>query len=392
MGAMGGVPDGASLREMLMRILMERSKAWYPVPNYRQGKICHGLRERMISDWLLLLGTAATLSFALTAAVRHYAITRDLLDIPNARSSHSLPTPRGGGVAIVFTFLLAAGLGWRQGALSVDLFYGLFSAGGLVALVGFLDDHGHIAARWRLLAHFSAAATALYWLNGMPALDMGVAHVNSLLILNALGMLYLVWVLNLYNFMDGIDGLAALQAITTCLSACALYGLAGNVELMAAPALLAMAVSGFLVWNFPPAKIFMGDAGSGFLGLVLGVMAIQAASTLSDYFWVWCILMGAFIVDATFTLLRRCLNGSKVYEAHRTHAYQYAARRTGSHLTVTLGVALINIFWLLPVAAAVLFWKLNGIMGVVVSYVPLILLAIHYQAGKKEALRAGELP
>lgn len=345
----------------------------------------------MIGNWLLLLVAAAVLSFALTAAVRHYAITRKLMDIPNARSSHTLPTPRGGGVAIVFTFLLAAGLGWHQGLLASDLFGGLLSAGGLVALVGFLDDHGHIAARWRLLAHFTAAAIALFWLDGMPALDLGIAQINAFWLVNALGMLYLVWLLNLYNFMDGIDGLAALQAVITCLSACALYGLAGHVQLMVPPALLAMAVSGFLVWNFPPARIFMGDAGSGFLGLALGVMAIQAASTFANYFWVWCILMGVFIVDATFTLLRRCLSGSKVYEAHRTHAYQYAARRAGSHLVVTAGVALINIFWLLPIAAAVLFWGLNGITGVVVSYVPLVLLAIRYNAGKKEAPTVGVL-
>lgn len=373
--------------ECFCLMLMGPKKIWYHIAHYCREAIYYGWHSRMINSGLLV-ATALT-SYALTGIVRHYAITRKLMDIPNARSSHSLPTPRGGGVAIVFTFLLSACLGWQQGALAGDLVWGLLSGGGLVALVGFLDDHGHIAARWRLLAHFTAAAMALYWLQGMPALEMGFAQVNAFWVLNALGLLYLVWLLNLYNFMDGIDGLAALQALTTCLSACVLYGVAGHLELMAAPALLAMAVSGFLVWNFPPARIFMGDAGSGFLGLILGVMAIQAASTLADYFWVWCILLGVFIVDATFTLLRRCLNGSKVYEAHRTHAYQYAARRAGSHLAVTTIVALINLLWLLPIAVAVLFWGLNGIAGVVVSYTPLVLLAIRYQAGKKEAPTGG---
>jgi Fuc2NAc and GlcNAc transferase len=336
----------------------------------------------MISGWLLAVSTL--LSFILTGAMRRYALSRKLMDIPNMRSSHSIPTPRGGGVAIVLTFLLVAGLAWQQGILPLSILCCLAGAGGIVAIVGFLDDLGHIAARWRLLAHFVAAAVALYWLNGMPPLDLGVTQVSAFWIVNALGLFYLVWLLNLYNFMDGIDGLAAFQAVTTCLSACLLYRLTGHAELMAPPALLAMAVTGFLIWNFPPAKIFMGDAGSGFLGLALAVMAIQAASSLADYFWVWCILMGVFIVDATFTLCRRCLSGSKVYEAHRTHAYQYAARRTGSHLIVTAAVVMINFFWLLPVSAAVLFWGLNGVVGVVVSYVPLIFLAIRYQAGQKE--------
>jgi Fuc2NAc and GlcNAc transferase len=362
---------------------MVAAKPWYPVAHLLPGKECHELRERMISGWLIAV--ALLMSGALTGAVRHYAITRELMDIPNARSSHSMPTPRGGGVAIVFTFLCAAAFAWQQGTLASPLLGCLLAAGGLVAIVGFLDDHGHIAARWRLLAHFAAAGMALYGLGGMPALTLGPFRLDAFWALNILGLLFLVWMLNLYNFMDGIDGLASVQAMTTCLSACMLYGFVEEQALIAAPALLAAAVGGFLVWNFPPAKIFMGDAGSGFLGIVLGALAIHAATVQPKYFWVWCILMGVFIVDATFTLVRRCLNGSKVYEAHRTHAYQYASRSTGSHRVVTLSVGLINLCWLLPIAAAVAFWGLNGVTGVAVSYVPLLWLAFHYQAGKNEA-------
>jgi Fuc2NAc and GlcNAc transferase len=336
----------------------------------------------MINGWLLVI--ALVFSFALTGGVRHYAIVREVLDIPNARSSHSIPTPRGGGAAIVCTFLLASGLACYLGSVTGPMFYGLLSAGSLVAIVGFLDDHGHIAALWRLLAHFAAAAIALFWLGGMPELDFGLFRLNGFEVLTPLGLFYLVWMLNLYNFMDGIDGLAATQAVTCCLSASLLYGFSGHFELLAQPVLLAMAAGGFLVWNFPPAKIFMGDAGSGFLGLALGVMALQASTVIPDFFWVWCIIMGVFIVDATFTLSRRCLTGSRIYEAHRTHAYQYAARSTGSHRTVTLTVALINLFWLLPMAAAVVFLGLNGVIGVAVSYVPLAWLAFHYKAGKPE--------
>jgi Fuc2NAc and GlcNAc transferase len=148
--------------------------------------------------------------------------------------------------------------------------------------------------------------------------------------------------------------------------------------------ILIMSVSGFLYWNFPPAKIFMGDAGSGFLGIVLGLLSLQAAWVSSQLFWCWLILLGVFVVDATFTLIRRLLRGEKVYEAHRSHAYQFASRRVGGHLPVTLAVALLNLCWLLPVALGVLLFDLDGFLALLVAYLPLVGLAVAYHAGAAE--------
>ncbi|WP_213876514.1 glycosyltransferase family 4 protein [Pseudomonas sp. dw_358] len=334
-------------------------------------------------DWWLA-GTIAAFSCVLTGIVRHYALARNLLDVPNARSSHVMPTPRGGGVAIVLGFVVATAWAYFQGEVGTWAIACFAGAGGIVAVVGFLDDHGHIAARWRLVAHFVASAIAMYALGGMPTLQLGSYALDPMWLRMAIGILFFVWMLNLYNFMDGIDGIAGVEAITVCASACLLYWLNGDEPLLTLPSLLAFAVLGFQVWNFPPAKIFMGDAGSGFLGFTLGVLAIQAAWTDPVYFWVWCILLGVFIVDATFTLLRRLLTGSKVYEAHRTHAYQYAARRAGSHWRVTLGVAVANVLWLLPIAVLVASGSLNGCVGVIVAYLPLVALAIFFEAGKRE--------
>lgn len=150
------------------------------------------------------------------------------------------------------------------------------------------------------------------------------------------------------------------------------------------PLLLAATVAGFLCWNFPPARIFMGDAGSGFLGMVLGLLALLAGWVNPLLFWGWLILLGVFVVDATFTLVRRLLRGDKVYQAHRSHAYQYATRHHGSHRTVTLAVAAINLGWLLPVAMVVVVFQLDGALGTLVAYVPLIVLALIYKAGEKE--------
>jgi Fuc2NAc and GlcNAc transferase len=165
-----------------------------------------------------------------------------------------------------------------------------------------------------------------------------------------------------------------------------LYWLADFNSLITLPLFLATSVLGFLCWNFPPARIFMGDAGSGFLGIILGLLSLQAAWLSQELLWMWLILLGVFVVDATVTLMRRLLRGDKVYEAHRSHAYQFAARRFGRHLPVTLAVIAINLFWLLPVAASVVLWEVDGALALVLAYIPLVLLAIKFHAGELEAV------
>lgn len=332
--------------------------------------------------WLMFAAAAASL--LMTAALRRYALSRSLLDIPNSRSSHTLPTPRGGGLAFVVAFLAGAlCLGWA-GAVDTELVTGVVGAGSLVALIGFMDDHGHIAARWRLLGHFLAAGWGLYWFGGMPPLLIFGLPLELAGLMTIIGLLYLVWLLNLYNFMDGIDAIASIEAICVCLGGCLLYLITGQAWASWLPLLLAVTVAGFLFWNFPPARIFMGDAGSGFLGLIIGLLALQAGWLNPLFFWGWLILSGVFVVDATFTLGRRLLRGDKVYEAHRSHAYQYASRQHGSHRAVSLAVALINLCWLLPVALVVVVMKIDGALGTLVAYVPLIVLAINYRAGARE--------
>ncbi|MCE1115126.1 MULTISPECIES: MraY family glycosyltransferase [Pseudomonas] len=336
----------------------------------------------MTQWWLAPL--VLLISLLMTAGLRRYALARSIIDIPNARSSHVVPTPRGGGVAIVVSFLLAlVGLG-AGGLLEAHAVLAVAGAGGLIAIIGFMDDHGHIAARWRLLGHFIAAAWGLFWLGGLPPLTVFGGEIDLGWAGSIIAAVYLVWLLNLYNFMDGIDGIASVEAICVCLGACGVYWLGGYEQLMVLPVILIMAVGGFLYWNFPPAKIFMGDAGSGFLGIALGLLSLQAAWVSSELFWCWLILLGVFIVDATFTLIRRLLRGDKVYEAHRSHAYQFASRRVGGHLPVTLAVALLTLCWLLPVAACVMLFDIDGFVGLLVAYVPLVGLALAYNAGGVE--------
>ena len=287
-------------------------------------------------------------------------------------------------MAIVLSFLAA--LLWMKssGLADSSATWSLVGAGASIAILGFLDDHGHIAARWRLLGHFSAAIWALLWIDGFPPLTVFGVEFQMGWLGHIFALLYLVWLLNLYNFMDGIDGIASVEAITTCLGACLLYVLVDAYALMAAPLVLAATVAGFLFWNFPPARIFMGDAGSGFLGIVLGVLSLQAAWVSSNLFYGWLILLGVFIVDATSTLLRRLLRGEKLYEAHRSHAYQYASRYYGSHLSVTLAVLLTNLLWLLPLACLAAMQIVDGWVALAIAYAPLVLLTLKFRAGQAE--------
>ena len=333
--------------------------------------------------WIVLV-IVLIASFFLTVVLRQYALKRSVMDIPNERSSHTVPTPRGGGVAIVLSFLVSLPILHSIGLLDSSVLWALLFGGAGIALLGFLDDHGHIAARWRLLGHFSAAIWALYCLGGLSTINIFGWNVNLFWFGSILAVFYIVWLLNLYNFMDGIDGLASIEAITTCVGGSILYILLGHTEHAFLPLVLVMAVAGFLLWNFPPAKIFMGDAGSGFLGFSLAVLSLQAAWVSPDLLLSWIILLGVFIVDATFTLFRRLLRGDKVYEAHRSHAYQYASRQYKGHKPVTLIVLAINIFWLFPISLLVGLDYVDGLLGLVIAFIPLFYLAYKFKAGAKE--------
>lgn len=336
---------------------------------------------------LFFLFFVACLSFCLTGLIRQYALKRQLIDVPNSRSSHSVPTPRGGGVAIVISFLISLPILLYFNLLSLKELLCFTTAGVIVAAIGFLDDHGHIAARWRLLAHFLAAGIGLYFLGGFPPIEIFGFELALGWLGNILAIVYLVWMLNLYNFMDGIDGIAGIEATTICVGGLFLYLIAGfgGFSEQFAVISLSLATLGFLIWNFPPAKIFMGDAGSGFIGLILGLFSVAAAHVDQSLFWGWIILLGVFIVDATVTLTRRAITGCAVYEAHRSHAYQYLSRKIKSHKKVSIGVGLINIFWLFPIATLVVLDSLDGLLGVIIGYLPLIFLAFLLKSGDAKA-------
>lgn len=321
------------------------------------------------------------LSFTLTYCVRRYALRKNIIDLPNFRSSHVAPTPRGGGLAIVLTFMLALFYCFINQLISFNEFF-IIGGGCLgIAILGFCDDHTHINSMLRLTIHFIAAIFIVFNLSDLSQ----VAVFNDLSLgffTNILAVLFLVWMLNLYNFMDGINGIASIEAISLGINLALIYGWYGSNNFI----LLAIAsiVSGFLFWNFPKAKIFMGDVGSSFLGFLFAVLALYALKMDFNLFLAWIICLGIFIVDATFTLVRRIFRGEKIYQAHRSHAYQYAARYFSSHTVVSLAILLINFVWLMPCALFVLNKSISPLLGLIIAYIPLIFLALYFKAGKAE--------
>jgi glycosyltransferase WbpL len=327
---------------------------------------------------------AFLLTIALTAVMRRLALAQGVLDVPNDRSSHQVPTPRGGGVAIaVSTAAASAILLWR-GALDLPLFLALTGGGMAVAFVGYLDDRRPLSARIRFVAHLAAGVWALACLGGLPSLRYG-DHLLSLGWLGyVVGALGVAWTLNLFNFMDGIDGIAASEAVFIVWGASVLALVTQATGVPAMGFVFGAVCCGFLVWNWPPAKIFMGDVGSGYVGYVLVVLAVGAARENPVAIYVWTILGGVFFCDAFVTLVCRVLRGERVYQAHRSHAYQRLARRWESHRRVTLAVMMVNLIWLLPWAWLAAAHPGRAAWMVIIALAPLALLALLAGAGRSE--------
>jgi Fuc2NAc and GlcNAc transferase len=315
---------------------------------------------------LLVGGFVATLllEWLVLRLVRHY----QLLAIPNARSSHVDATPTLGGIAIVLT---VCGYLLSQVSAGVDPAVGLLLGGGLLAIVGFGDDIRDLSALVRLACQVVAVALVLvylstgwsWWLLGLVAF-------------------LLVWQVNLYNFMDGIDGIAGAQVLVFCTGVTLVTGgvpgwLGELVWLLLGSAL------GFLAFNWPPAKIFMGDVGSGFLGLVLGFLVVTLAEETFLPLVASLILLAGFWFDASYTLCVRIVTGQNFLSAHRSHIYQKLAMVTG-HRATTAAFLLFGALWLVPLAWVSTMWPDWSLVCLAAAVLPLAVAAVRLRAGQPD--------
>lgn len=331
--------------------------------------------------WISMFVGPLLVSLALTGRLVASARRMGMLDVPNERSSHSHPTPTGGGLAIIAAVIPAVPVAWLAGAIDGHLAMALVGGVGIAA-VGFIDDRRTVSPGARLIVHVLAAAWALAWVGGVPPVQLGTTVFNLGWVGHGVGIVAIVWVLNLFNFMDGIDGLAGSEgAFVTGAGAMLVLAVGQSTDSAPVALMLSAACIGFLRWNWPPARIFMGDVGSGFIGYVIAILALASAHTDAGALFAWLILGAVFVVDATVTLVRRLTRGERVYQAHRSHAYQRLSRRWKSHRRFTLSALAVNILWLLPLATAALIYPESAAWLTVVAMVPIIAVACSAGAG-----------
>jgi Fuc2NAc and GlcNAc transferase len=337
----------------------------------------------VIRALLLGLGTLG-LSLFLTRYLIGYTWRRGRLDLPNERSSHSAPTPRGGGVAVVAGFTLSSAYIALLVAQPERMLFACLPASLAIAAVGWWDDRRGLSARLRFSVHLLASVGAALCVNHVFGSLGDLAILGSALSIAA-ATLFLAWMINLYNFMDGIDGLAGGEAVSVALVSGALVTFHSGGILASVYLCLALASAGFLAFNWPPAKIFMGDVASGFLGFVFGTLALVGEASGTLPLPVSLILLGTFVVDASWTLGARTLAGEKPWVAHRDHAYQHAAHSGLGHRSVSLANLAINLIWLTPLAVLALHHREYAYAILAAAYFPLLGIEIKFRAGIREA-------
>ncbi len=261
------------------------------------------------------------ISLSLTYYIKNHAIKNSLLDIPNERSSHSIATPHGGGIAIALTWFLGITYLYIFNEIESSLYFALM-VGVVISAISYLDDLYGLSAKVRLFVQFFVAFLGLYFLNFFD---------NNIFII-ILAIFMIVWFINLYNFLDGIDGYAGSEAV--------FLGLAGFILFDSSYFLvLVVSVLGFLIFNWHKAKIFMGDVGSTLLGYTIAIFAL---SNDGENLSIWLILFSLFIYDATITLYRRFKRGKNITYAHKSHAYQRLTQSSFSHAKVVILAMLVN--------------------------------------------------
>jgi Fuc2NAc and GlcNAc transferase len=341
--------------------------------------------KKLMGILIVLFLILCAVGYLLTKALIHYAHKKQLLDVANHRSSHTQATPRIGGLSFVFLISLIIFCGacfsttFSATTKTTSALFFILLPIMVVALTGLVDDIKGLSRSTRFIVYFICSIVALgnlpilfeqaYWLTAIEGLLLCVS---------------LSWLINLFNFMDGIDGIAASESLFV-LCSLAFFFYQGNQLNPCYLLMLCIApIVGFLILNWQPAKIFMGDIGSTFLGCLLGCMCLYAinAKVLTIYSAV--ILLGCFIVDASWTLTYRLLSGQKWYQAHRSHHYQILSRKISSHQQTTLLYMLVNLAWLFPLALLAYHYKEHALLITTISLLPLVVRCFIIGAGKPE--------
>jgi UDP-N-acetylmuramyl pentapeptide phosphotransferase/UDP-N-acetylglucosamine-1-phosphate transferase len=323
---------------------MFQTKPTSPIPGLvrrNDERLDVSLHYNEVDVFFNWMAVAMIVAFGATALlVKQFCMPNSvfhLLDHPNDRSLHTQPTPRSGGVAIVIGILLAFPF-WILAVGSVPQFMIWLSlAALLIAVLAFLDDRFSVTVGIRIIGHIIAAGllvfgTGLLFNVSLPGIDLKLYSWLAI----PVTILFLVWMTNLYNFMDGMDGFAGGMSVIGFMTLALFGGFAGDLIFMTMNLLIAAAAAGFLVFNFPPARIFMGDTGSATLGFIAGCILLWADNASILPLWIGVVVFSPFIIDATVTLLRRGLRRERIWQAHKTHYYQRLVQLGWGHRKTVL--------------------------------------------------------
>lgn len=276
-----------------------------------------------------------SLSLFLTYIIKNYAIKKSLLAKVTKRSSHTVATPHGGGIAIAISWFIGITYLYFLGEMTSVLYFSLM-LGIIISFVSYLDDLYELSAKIRLVTQAFVAFLGLYILGGFEEINFYFFTLENQILTNLFAFLMIIWFINLYNFLDGIDGYAGSEAVFLGLGGFIFFG--GTHFLV-----LIFASLGFLVWNWHKAKIFMGDVGSTLLGYTIAIFTIHYANMQANNFWIWILLFSVFWMDATWTLLVRLKNKEKISQAHKKHIYQRLTQYGLSHDRVVVLAMGVNI-------------------------------------------------
>ncbi len=336
---------------------------------------------------MILIPFACSLSFVLTvlftAYYRKLAVRWNILDIPNNRSAHSNPIPRGAGISFFLSFnIVLAFLMW-QNQISMYYLRPVILGGPMIMILGYWDDIKSLSAILRLVAHFTAAVFIFYLISSGFSKAVVISFLPNIPWLTAIFcILFIAWFINLYNFMDGADGLStSIGMVGSGLIAILSYR-AGNIDLAIIYVVLAYALAGFLLFNWHPAKVFMGDSGAYYLGYVFGSLALVSKMYYDSSLFVHLIIFGLFIVDATWTLLRRMIRREKIFVGHKMHAFQKLIAKGWGHARVTSLYVLITVLWLFPMAVFAMNVPAYSFLFLVAAYIPVFGFILYTRAGE----------
>lgn len=336
---------------------------------------------------MVLIPFACSLSFVLTVVLtiyyRRLALKWNILDIPNDRSSHVIPIPRGAGISFFLAFNAVITLLYWQKEISLTYIYPVVFGGPVVMILGYWDDLKSISAKIRLLVHFSLAVYIFLLISSGFSKTVTISFLPNWPWLTAIFcILFIAWFINLYNFMDGCDGLATSIGMVGAGLIAILSYMAGNYNLAILYVVLAYALAGFLIFNWNPAKVFMGDSGAYYLGYIFGALALVSKMYYDNSLYVHLIIFGLFIVDATWTLFRRALRREKLLQGHKLHGFQKLMAKGWGHARVTALYVLITVLWLFPMAMFSTKVPEYSFLFLVGAYVPIFGFILYIKAGE----------